>query len=80
MEHEAPVDTFYLKHHGSPHTAEQKGKAQVKDEDDGDQRCLANNSDAEASDSDLLEDLAHAGIRSKFDKRKVFIPDDLIIC
>ncbi|BDA41441.1 hypothetical protein COCOBI_02-2210 [Coccomyxa sp. Obi] len=75
MEHEAPVDAFYLKHHGSPRTAEQKGKAQVKDGEESKQRWWADNSDAETSESDLLEDLLDAGIRSKFDKRKIIMPD-----
>ncbi len=68
MELEAPVDAFYLKHRGSPRTAEQKGKAQINDWEESNRRW----SDAETSESDdLLEDLAGAGIRSRFDKRRV---------
>ncbi|CAL8461838.1 g1369 [Coccomyxa elongata] len=77
MEHEATVDAFYLKHCGSPRTAEQKGKAQIKDWEESNQRWSANDSDAETSESDdLLEDLAGAGIRSRFDKRRVVMQID----
>lgn len=72
-----PAHDFYSRHRESPKTSEQKGKAPVKDDEEEKRRkeWLT----AAAADEEemclLMEDLSGAGIKSKFDEQKVFLPD-----
>ncbi len=73
LEQNASAADFYMKHRGSPVTADQKGKAPITQGVKRREKWWDDSEDGEMCE--LMDDLSGAGIRSRFDEQKVSLPD-----